>query len=182
MVDLPASGHAVTFLSVPQTLNGMMRDVGPIAKRASEIHAVIANPKRSAIVAVCLAEEMPVNETIELAGKLERALKRGMDLALVNMVHEQPFPEDALDSFKRLSESAKVQGNPAGILMEPDVESYRRWIAGIELARQWHERDLHYLGILHDRLERVVELPMVYELAERAIVSTIAQHLNKGPA
>ena len=182
VVDLPASGHAVTFLSVPQTLNGMMRDVGPIAKRAGEIHAMIANPKRSAIVAVCLAEEMPVNETIELAGKLERALHRGMDLALVNMVHEQPFSEDSLESFKRLAAAAEVQNNPASILMQPDIEPFRRWIAGIELARQWHERDLYYLGILHDRLERVVELPMVYELNERAIVSTVAGHLNKGRA
>ena len=180
VVDLPASGHAVTFLNVPQTLNGMMRNVGPIAKRALEIHEVISNPRRSAIVAVCLAEEMPVNETIELTGKLQQALGRGLEMAPVNMVHDQTVPSGTEEQFGKLVEAADVSGNPAGILMEDGVASYRRWVAGIELARQWFARDQHYLAILHDRLQRVVELPMVYELKERDIVTQVAGFLNSG--
>lgn len=182
VVDLPASGHAVTFLAVPQTLNGMMRNVGPIAKRAMEIHAAISNPRRSAMVAVCLAEEMPVNETLELSVNLVDALGRGLDMALVNMVHHQPVPEGAIDQFAKLAKTVDVELNPAGILMQEDVPSFKRWVAGIELARQWFARDQHYLKILHDRLTRVIELPMVYALSEREIVSTVATFLNKGEA
>lgn len=178
VVDLPASGHAVTFLNVPQTLNGMMRNMGPIAKRAMEIHAVLADRRRSAVVAVCLAEEMPVNETIELSANLEKALGRGLDMALVNMVHDRPFPADATSHFAKLVSATGVGENPANILMGDSEDSFKRWVAGIELARQWFERDGHYLKILHDRLRGVVELPMVYELSERAIVTRMAAHLN----
>lgn len=178
VVDLPASGHAVTFLNVPQTLNGMMRNVGPIARRAAEIHQVIASTRRSAVVAVCLAEEMPVNETIELSASLQKALGRGLDMALVNMVHDRPFPQAATPEFAKLVDAAGVHENPAGVLQTESSDAFRRWVAGIELARQWFERDNHYLKILHDRLQRVVELPMVYELSERAIVASTAAYLN----
>ena len=55
------------MLRAPRTFADMAR-VGPIRNQAETIDDFITDPKQTAIVAVALAEEMPVNETIDLEG------------------------------------------------------------------------------------------------------------------
>lgn len=182
VVDLPASGHAVTFLTVPRTLNGMMKGVGPIAKRASEVDEMIANPRRSAIVAICLPEEMPVNETIELTANLKKSLGRGLDLTLVNMVHDRPVASDVEDDFERASMRLRVRTNPTEVLANQETGSSIRVMAGNQLALRWFKRDQTYLQILRDNLScEIVELPMVYQVEESMIVDRLAAHMNSEP-
>jgi len=80
IVDAPATGHGLALLKAPGTFAGIAR-VGPIHRHAEAIHAFVCDPSVTAVVAVALAEEMPVNETIELEGRLRDAL--GMELAAV---------------------------------------------------------------------------------------------------
>jgi anion-transporting ArsA/GET3 family ATPase len=182
VVDLPASGHALTFLGVPRTLNAMMRNVGPIAKRASEVDSIITNASKSAVVAICLPEEMPVNETIELAANLKTTLGRSLDLTLVNMVHDRPISEDHEDDFERASMRLKVRSNPTGILSDTQSTPVQRILAGNQLALRWYKRDHTYLQILHEQLQcEIVELPMVYEVDETKIVDILADHMNSKP-
>lgn len=182
VVDLPASGHAVTFLSVPKTLNGMMKGVGPIAKRAQDVDAMIASTTRTAIVAICLPEEMPVNETIELSANLKKTLGRGLDLTLVNMVHDRPVDEDAEDDFERASMRLRIRTNPTGILADTKAAAPLRVLAGNQLSLKWFKRDQIYLGLLRKNLKcEIVELPMVYKINERDIVDELASHLNNDP-
>lgn len=179
VVDLPASGHAVTFLTVPKTLDGMMRGIGPIAKRAGIINASIANRRSTAIVAVCLPEEMPVNETIELDEQLREKVGRGLDLSLVNMVHRAPFSSAYRTAFTALRDRVSKGVAPAEILADEDADSLRRLVAGNALALDWFERDMHYLGVLEERLKAdVIEIPMVYETDDSALVNQVAAHLE----
>lgn len=182
IVDLPASGHALTFLSVPDTLYGMMRGVGPIAKRAGLIRDRISNPDHTAIIAVCLPEEMPVNETIELAENMDFRLGRGLDLALVNMVHESPIDEPTRGAFEALRARLGDDTEPAEVLAEDEVDSVTRLVAGNALALDWADRDRRYLAILAERVDaEIVEIPMFYEIEDNALIQRISDHLCTDP-
>lgn len=185
VVDLPASGHAVSFLGVPRTLNGMMRNVGPIAKRAGQVAEWIESGEKTGLVAVCLPEEMPVNETIELAGQLVDTFGRPLDMAMVNMVHARPFSARFDEVFVSVSEDVGVHGQPAAILTQEGQSPRDRVIAGSDIALSWYKRDRHYLDRLHASLgdtSEVIELPMVYENDEALIVKDLALQIQKGGA
>ncbi|MFH1808952.1 MAG: ArsA-related P-loop ATPase, partial [Pseudomonadota bacterium] len=84
IVDLPATGHAVTLLDTPSSVRRMLR-VGPVAAKAALIEALLLNPQRCELVVVALPEELPVNETIEL---VQRARELGLSsrTVVVNQV------------------------------------------------------------------------------------------------
>jgi anion-transporting ArsA/GET3 family ATPase len=170
VVDLPASGHAITFLNVPNTLHGMMR-VGAFAQLTRQVGDLIEDPKRCSIVAICLPEEMPVNETVELADGIKANLKRPLSLAILNMVHPAPFEQQRLGLFKAIQDNR--------IRQEASLSDHTiRLLAGTSLAQDWFERDLHYTGILRERLDNpIVELPMFYEQRGALVVERIASTL-----
>ena len=70
IVDSPAAGHGIGILRTPRTFAEIAR-VGPIAGTAQRIAATVADPEFTAVVAVCIAEEMPVNETLWLRDQLQ---------------------------------------------------------------------------------------------------------------
>jgi anion-transporting ArsA/GET3 family ATPase len=83
IVDAPASGHGLAMLKTPQTFGEIAR-VGPIRRQASKISDMLGDPDRTAYVAVALAEEMPVNETLMLADELPKAVGAPLDAIVVN--------------------------------------------------------------------------------------------------
>jgi len=83
VVDGPASGHGLGMLRTPRTFAEIAR-VGPIASQAREVDALLRDPARSAIVTVALPAELPVAETLELEGRVRRALRRDVDAIVVN--------------------------------------------------------------------------------------------------
>ena len=179
VVDLPASGHAVTFLNVPRTLHGMIK-VGPVAKRTGEMADVIENSEKTGVVAVCLPEEMPVRETIELSQKLEDALGRGLTSVLVNMVHRSPVDESRRTALKEAIDKIHASGGPAPAHYGDYEEPVSRILAGNELALGWHDRDRKYIDILTDEIDApVLELPMVYATDGRQIVTQLADRLGQ---
>jgi len=80
VVDAPATGHLLGTLRTPRTFAEIAR-VGPIAHQGRTIDATLTDPAQTAVVAVALAEEMPVTETLSLARRLRDEL--GMELAEV---------------------------------------------------------------------------------------------------
>ncbi|MDP6932992.1 MAG: ArsA-related P-loop ATPase, partial [Myxococcota bacterium] len=64
VVDLPASGHAMSLLRVPEVARSLMSS-GPIRQRAEKILAMLRD-RDTVLVLVALPEEMVVNETVEL--------------------------------------------------------------------------------------------------------------------
>ncbi len=180
IVDLPASGHAVTFLSVPQTLYGMMK-VGPIAKRAQRIAGDLANPDITGILAVCLPEEMPVNETIELSDKLEESLGRGLSGANINMVHALPVDPERREIFEKVLGQLREEGQvDEDSIHQIDSSAISKLVAGNALALGWYDRDQHYLGLLRERIDAPVQpLPVVYDPNSQTIVDALAGVLNQ---
>jgi arsenite/tail-anchored protein-transporting ATPase len=179
IVDLPASGHAVTFLGVPQTLHGMMK-VGPIAKRADHVANQIADDTRTAILAVCLPEEMPVNETLELADNLQETLGRGLTGVIINMVHGLPVDPERREVFEELLGQLREDGELDEDSLYEDGPALNKVVAGNALALGWYDRDQHYLNILRERLDApVYPVPVIYEEESLSIVDALAEELER---
>ncbi len=70
ILDAPAAGHAVTFLTSASGLLDAAR-VGPIRAQAADVVELLSDPARCQVLLVTLPEETPVNEVVETAYKLE---------------------------------------------------------------------------------------------------------------
>jgi anion-transporting ArsA/GET3 family ATPase len=71
LVDAPATGHSVPLLATPGTFLKML-PFGPLAGTARDLTLLLSDPAKTAIAIVTRAEEMAVNETLELAAVLMR--------------------------------------------------------------------------------------------------------------
>ena len=100
IVDSPAAGHGIGILRTPRTFAEIAR-VGPIAGTAQRIAATIADPDFTAVVAVCIAEEMPVNETLWLRDQL-----RTDDLELAAVFTNALLPDRFTDRETRRLKAA----------------------------------------------------------------------------
>jgi hypothetical protein len=101
IVDLPATGHGLGALRTARTFGDVAR-VGPVRRRADMIDSFIRDERRTGVLAVALAEEMPVAETIEFAGALGRDLGIAIDLAVVNAVLPERFSAREAEEIERV--------------------------------------------------------------------------------
>ena len=90
VLDAPATGHALGMLRSPQTFGAIAR-VGPVATQAERVGELLADPARSSYVAVALASEMAVTETIELQQGLREQLGRELARVIVNALLPRRF-------------------------------------------------------------------------------------------
>ena len=90
VVDGPATGHGLGMLRTPQTFEHVAR-VGPIASQARAVAELLADGARSALIAVALASELSVSETLDLDDRAAGDLGRRLDHVVVNMVLPQRF-------------------------------------------------------------------------------------------
>jgi anion-transporting ArsA/GET3 family ATPase len=93
IVDAPATGHGLAMLRAPRTFADIAR-VGPIHRQAVRIHEFVTDPACTGVVAVALAEEMPVNETLELGDRLREQMDMGIDAVVVNALYPERFTND----------------------------------------------------------------------------------------
>ena len=100
VLDAPASGHAIALLQAPGTFS-RLGPSGPIGDQAGAVRAFFADPARSAIVLVCTPEELPVNETVELAAAVEATTGRGVDLVVVDEVLPDRFDAAEVEVVQR---------------------------------------------------------------------------------
>lgn len=83
LVDAPATGHAMTFLSSARGLLDAARS-GPVRTQASDVAELLSDPARCQVALVTLPEEMPVNEVIEAAYQLEDRIGVTLGPVIVN--------------------------------------------------------------------------------------------------
>jgi len=86
IVDAPATGHGIGALRTPRTFAEIAK-VGPIAHQSRTLDATFTDPAQTAVVAVALAEEMPVNETLALRRELDAQLGLPLAAVVVNAVY-----------------------------------------------------------------------------------------------
>jgi len=129
LVDAPATGHGITFLRVPQAL---IDTVPPGAMRsdAEWMQAILVDPRRTAVNLVCLPEELPVNETIELAAAVRGTLRMHPGKVFLNRAHETRFTPQELAALDRLLEPPVLDAAAnAALAQEARAEMTRRYRA-----------------------------------------------------
>lgn len=83
IIDAPAAGHAITFLTSAAGLLDSARG-GPVRSQASEVVEMLSDPSRCQVILVTLPEETPINEAVETAYKLEDRVGISLGPVVVN--------------------------------------------------------------------------------------------------
>jgi hypothetical protein len=91
ILDAPATGHGVTLLAAPALVAEVITN-GPFARMAADLATLIANPERCGVVVVTQAEEMPVEEALELRAALQARVHRDPELLVVNGLYPEAPP------------------------------------------------------------------------------------------
>jgi anion-transporting ArsA/GET3 family ATPase len=86
ILDAPATGHGLDMLRVPKVILDVA-PAGPLRRDAERAWKLFQNPAHSGVVLVTMPEEMPTNETIELAEAV-----RGLNLPIARLVVNGVLP------------------------------------------------------------------------------------------
>ncbi|HEY4378309.1 MAG TPA: ArsA family ATPase [Acidimicrobiales bacterium] len=177
VVDAVASGHIIGQLTAPQSINELVQ-VGMVRGQTQWMLDILTDHSKTGVVIVSAPEEMPVNETIELADRL--AAETTIDLAavIVNRVLPELFSGNEEAIFDDLREPAamaklsKLAGGDVGPIMD-----------GAELAVTLRRTRAVHLATLRDGLSPMLPLIYVPYLFARThglrATRQVAEHLSE---
>ncbi len=123
VVDAPSSGHIIGLLAAPQAINNLVK-VGLIRSQTDWLLEILSDPHLTGLVAVCTPEEMPVNETVDLAARLHEETTVQLSAVVVNRVLPELFGRqeervfDALAAPPPSKELDELVGGDAGPVLE----------------------------------------------------------------
>jgi anion-transporting ArsA/GET3 family ATPase len=148
--DGPATGHLVSMLRIPQVILDAVPE-GPLTGDARRARELLADPERTAMWLVTLAEEMAVSEAVDLHRAARDELQLRVDRLLVNALYPADLTQSAaLDQVLR-------QATPSA---ESGLDLALR---ATRLLRERRAINDHYLKELAQRLPlRRTELPMLF--------------------
>lgn len=154
VVDAPASGHIVGQLAAPDAIKELVQ-VGVVRDQTSWMMDILGDPLATGVVIVAAAEEMPVQETIELAGRLAEETVVDLAAVVVNRVLPELFNhrEEALFERLRAEDATNALGTAAGGPVEPVLDA-------AELAVTLRRSGAGHLARLRDELPS--DLTMLY--------------------
>jgi anion-transporting ArsA/GET3 family ATPase len=133
VVDAPATGHGLSFLSVPRVVLDVVT-VGPLRRQTAAIEAMLLDSRRTWCIPVTLAEELPVRETLELIDRLaERGIRTGP------LVANQIEPALDLEVAPSLAALEKLSPDGAPPLASPEAlaAAVRHYAARQALQEHW---------------------------------------------
>jgi anion-transporting ArsA/GET3 family ATPase len=86
ILDAPASGHGVAWMAAPRLVAEVISS-GPVGHMAAEITAFLENHERFGAIVVTTAEEMPVQESLELIDAMQTRLQNRPELVVANSLY-----------------------------------------------------------------------------------------------
>jgi anion-transporting ArsA/GET3 family ATPase len=129
VVDGPAAGHAVTFLTSAAGLRDAVRS-GPVRSQADDVVAMLGDPARCQVVLVTVPETTPVNELLETSDLLRARVDVRIGPVVVNQLDDgPPLPDPQAVSFGR------TRTHVAEAVAAADFRRTRRAAQADELAR-----------------------------------------------
>jgi anion-transporting ArsA/GET3 family ATPase len=153
VVDAAASGHVVAQLAAPEAIRELVK-VGRVRDQTSWMLEILSDPARTGALIVATPEEMPVNETIELAERLSTQTTVDLAAVVVNRVLPELFGRREEEVFDRLREPAAV-----GALERAASGPARPVLDAAELAVTMRRTKAGHLNRLRATLDGV---PMLY--------------------
>jgi anion-transporting ArsA/GET3 family ATPase len=161
VVDASATGHIIGQLAAPQAINELIK-VGPVRDQTAWMVDILSDPALTAAVVVSAPEEMPVNETIELVGRIEDETTVDLAGVVVNRVLPELFGRGEEEIFGGLREPEGVAAlqEVVGGPVEPVLE-------GAQLAVTLRRTRAEHLSRLRDELPAGLDLLYVPYLFTR---------------
>ena len=102
VLDAPATGHGVSLLQAPLLVADTIRQ-GPFGRLAGELAGFVDDPAQCGVVVVTAAEEMPMQEALELLARLRGELGREAAAVVVDALYPAfPAGASAEDELGRL--------------------------------------------------------------------------------
>lgn len=142
VVDAPATGHVMTFLSSASGLVDAARG-GPVRTQAADVVELLTDPERCQVALVTLPEEMPVNEVIDAAYQLEDKVGISLGPVIVNACYPRA---------PGLEVQASAAAAHAGVHLRPDLAVALDAAASFRRTRE---------DLQQDQIERLAhELPL----------------------
>ncbi|MQA79467.1 MAG: ATPase [Streptosporangiales bacterium] len=176
VVDAPPTGRIARFLNVSSEVAGIAR-MGPVRTHADLVLGVIRSAQ-TAVHFVSLLEEMPVQETVDGIGELDRTgIATGK--VVVNMTRERLLPADELARIADGTvDAASIEAGlaAAGVAAgERTTEALARQL--VDHAQRVQAED-EALGAL-EKLDRpLLRLPFVAHGIDLGALYDLAEHIE----
>jgi anion-transporting ArsA/GET3 family ATPase len=175
VVDAEASGHIVAQIGAPRVIRELVQ-VGMVREQTSWMTEILEDPAVTGLVVVTTPEEMPVTETLDLLGRLDRETGVAPSAIVANRILPALFDRRQADVVDRLEAAEQLLVDAAG----PGVRQVLAASHVTEARRRTGNRHLERLraGIAPD-------LPVLYvpELFTKAIgrrvIALVAKALNE---
>lgn len=163
IVDAPAAGHAITFLTSASGLLDAV-SVGPVRKQATDVVALLSDPERCRVLLVTIPEETPVSELVDTAFAIEDRTGVSLGPVVVNGCYDElalvrnggPAPIDQLGADDAIT-AADIQ-HDAELLDVFVSEREARDLARAAAFRAERAAIQHHQA---DRLGRQLPLPQI---------------------
>jgi anion-transporting ArsA/GET3 family ATPase len=161
VVDAAATGHVVAQLAAPSHIRELVK-VGMVRDQTGWMLDILGDASRTGAVIVASPEEMPVNETIELAGQIKEDTNVDLAAVVVNRVLPELFGRAEEECFDELRQPAGVGAlaSVAGPGVQPVLDA-------AELAVRLRRTRAGHLARLREGLADGTNLLYVPELFTR---------------
>ena len=169
ILDAPATGHGMFLLQIPSVIQDALRG-GLMADEAKRMLALLQDHRRAMLNIVTLAEEMPINESIELKQRLDEEVGIQVGYTLANHIYPSIFTEPESRQMEVLmDECSPEQGGLKAMLSAGTFRYQRRKLQERYLTRAARELKLP-----------IVEVPFIFEAELRPEhILTIADALTR---
>ncbi len=162
VVDASATGHVVGQLASPVAMNDLVR-VGVVRQQTEWMLELLTDPATTGIVVVATPEEMPVNESLELIGRLRAETDIDVAAVIANRVLPELFGRSEATTFDRLDspEGRAALASIAGAASDTVLNA-------AELAVSLRRNRAAHLNDLRDRLPAgipLINVPYVFARA-----------------
>jgi anion-transporting ArsA/GET3 family ATPase len=179
VVDAPASGHIVGQLGAPAAIQELVK-VGTVRDQTGWMMDILGDPQQTGVVVVATPEEMPVNETIELATRLRADTNVDLGAVVVNRVLPELFSRGEEEVFRRLQDpelAAELAAAAEGPV-QPVLD-------GAELAVRLRRTRTEHLDRLRDGITgtELLYLPELFQRSQgvratRQIAAALGEELG----
>ena len=162
VVDAAASGHVVGQLAAPEAIRDLVK-VGRVRDQTQWMLDILGDPGTTGAVIVATPEEMPVNESIELAARLRDETVVDLGAVVVNRVLPELFTRGEEEVFRALQAPERVAALATAV--DGPVEPL---LDGADLAVTLRRTRAEHLAGLRAGVPTGTELLYVPELFQRS--------------
>jgi anion-transporting ArsA/GET3 family ATPase len=141
VVDAVATGHITGQLAAPQAIQELVQ-VGLVRDQTGWMLDLLGDPQQTGVVIVASPEEMPVNETLELAERLPAETVVDLAAVVANRVLPELFARGEEEVFDRLDDptAEATLRDALGMSIRPILDGAQlavtlRRTRGVHLAR-----------------------------------------------